>query len=105
MPAVSPEVGGTASDSGGESFTGSVPAPSEVSTDPVTLLQSAALAALLVFLMPFPSQLFNSSLETHEDEVRRWFRLDRQPAVAGSIGAFWASWPGVALFTFLAALL
>ena len=44
-------------------FAASVPAPAEVSTDPVVLLQSAALAALLVFLMPFPSQLFNSTLE------------------------------------------
>jgi hypothetical protein len=71
----------------------------------VVLLQSAALAALLVFLMPFPSQLFNSTLENHEDEVRRWFRLDRIGAVAGGIGAFWTSWPGVGLFTLLAALL
>ena len=103
-PVIIPD-GGAASGSGGESFTGSVPTPSEVSTDPVVLLQSAALAALLVFLMPFPSQLFNSTLDTHEDEVRRWFRLDRIGAVAGGIGAFWASWPGVALFTLLAALL
>jgi hypothetical protein len=86
-------------------FAASVPAPGQVSTDPIVLLQSAALAALLVFLMPFPSQLFNSTLETHEDEVKRWLRLDRLGGVAGGIGAFWASWPGVALFTLLAALL
>jgi hypothetical protein len=86
-------------------FAASVPAPTEISTDPVVLLQSAALAALLVFLMPFPSQLFNSTLETHEDEVRRWLRLDRIGAVVGGIGAFWASWPGVILFTVLASLL
>ncbi|MCV0402523.1 MAG: hypothetical protein K5924_02305 [Chloroflexi bacterium] len=86
-------------------FADAVPAVSEISTDPIVLLQSALLAALLVFLMPFPSQLFNSTLETHEDEVRRWFRLDRLGVVAGGIGAFWASWPGVAIFTLLAALL
>jgi hypothetical protein len=84
---------------------GSIPAPTQVSTDPIVLLQSVALAALVVFLMPFPSQLFNSTLETHEDEVRRWLRLDRIGAVVGGIGAFWASWPGVVLFTLLAALL
>lgn len=90
---------------GGLEFSRSVPTVADVSTDPIVVLQSAALAALLVFLMPFPSQLFNSTLETHEDEVRRWFRLDRIGSVAGGIGPFWASWPGVALFTLLAAVL
>ena len=86
-------------------FAASVPKPGEVSTDPIVLLQSAALAALLVFLMPFPSQLFNSTLEAHENEVRRWLRLDRIGSAVGGIGAFWASWPGVAMFTLLAAVL
>ena len=87
------------------SFVEAIPTPGEMATDPLVLLQSAALAALLVFLMPFPSQLFNSTLEAHEDEVRRWFRLDRLGPVAAGIGAFWASWPGVAAFTVVAALL
>ncbi|MBA4171039.1 MAG: hypothetical protein H0X68_11620, partial [Chloroflexi bacterium] len=87
------------------SFAGSVPTIDDVSADPIVLLQSAALAVLLVFLMPFPSQLFNSTLETHEHEVRRWLRLDRLGAAIGGIGAFWASWPGVALFTLLATTL
>ncbi len=86
-------------------FAASLPTPAEISTDPIVLVQSAALAALLVFLMPFPSQLFNSTLETHEAEVRRWLRLDRVGAVVGGIGAFWVSWPGVIAFTLLAALL
>jgi len=82
-----------------------VPTVAKVSTDPIVVLQSAALPALLVFLMPFPSQLFNSTLESHEDEVRRWLRLDRIGSAIGGIGAFWALWPGVALFTLLAAVL
>ncbi len=86
-------------------FADAVAAPAEVSTDPIVVLQSAALAALLVFLMPFPGQLFNSTLEAHEDEVRRWFRLDRLGTAIGGIGAFWASWPGVIGFTLLATLL
>ena len=86
-------------------FAASVPEPAEISTDPIVVLQSAALAALLVFLMPFPSQLFNSTLETHEDEVRRWLRLDRIGSAVAGIGAFWASWPGVIAFTLLAAVL
>lgn len=89
----------------GQPFGRSVPELSEVSVDPAVVLQSAALALLLVFLMPFPSQLFNSTLETHEDEVRRWLRLDRIGRVATGIGALWASWVGVAVFTLLAALL
>ena len=103
-PAAAP-ADGPVGDAGGSAFAASVAAPAEVSTDPIVLLQSAALAALLVFLMPFPSQLFNSTLENHEDEVRRWLRLDRLGAVSGGIGAFWGSWPGVAVFTLLAALL
>ena len=90
---------------GHRTFAASVPKPAEVSVDPAVLLQSAALAALLVFLMPFPSQLFNSTLEAHEGEVRRWLRLDRIGSAVGKLGAFWGSWPGVAIFTLLAALL
>jgi hypothetical protein len=100
-----PPTGPAGDGAGAPSFARSVPSPARVSTDPIVVLQSAALAALLVFLMPFPSQLFNSTLEEHEDEVRRWLRLDRLGAAARGVGAFWASWPGVALFTLLAALL
>lgn len=102
-PAPAPPVEGPTSTK--PSFGDSVPTMGEVSADPIVLLQSAALAVLLVFLMPFPGQLFNSTLEAHEDEVRRWIRLDRIGSAIGSIGAFWASWPGVALFTLLAAVL
>ena len=86
-------------------FADAVATVAEVSADPIVLLQSAALAALLVFLMPFPSQLFNSTLEAHEEEVRHWLRLDRIGSAVGKLGAFWGSWPGVAIFTLLAALL
>ena len=80
-----PTGGGSAvDDESGMPFAASVPSPGEVSTDPMVLLQSAPLAALLVFLMPFPSQLFNSTLEAHEDEVRRWLRLDRLGASAAA---------------------
>ena len=86
-------------------FAAAVARPDQVSTDPLVLLQSAGLAALLVFLMPFPSQLFNSTLEAHEAEVRHWLRLDRIGSAVGRLGAFWGSWPGVAIFTLLAAVL
>lgn len=86
-------------------FVDAIPAPAAVSTDPIVLGQSALLALMVVLLMPFPAQLFNSTLETHEDEVRRWLRLDRLGALAAGAGRFWASWPGVATFTVLAAAL
>jgi MFS family permease len=109
-PTPGPTVGapiapGPADAGGGEPFAESIPTAAEVSTDPIVIMQSALLAALLVLLMPFPSQLFNSTLENHEDEVRRWFRLDRLGGTAASVGAFWASWPGVIVFTLIAALL
>lgn len=84
-------------------FAESVPTLSEVSTEPIALLQSGLLAALVVFLMPFPGQLFNSTLEAHEDEVKRWFRIDRLGSAARGLGAFWASWPGVVTFTLVTA--
>ncbi len=86
-------------------FGESVATVDEVSTDPIVLLQSAALALLVVLLMPFPGQLFNSTLEAHEDEVRRWFRLDRIGSAVGRSAGFWTTRPGVATFVVLATLL
>ena len=86
-------------------FAATIPAPTEVSSDPMVLLQSALLAALLVLLMPFPSQLFNSTLETHEDEVRRWFRLDRLRRRHDSGATSPLRWLGVAAFILVGALL
>lgn len=55
-------------------FIDSVVAPSQLSLDPTFLLQSGILAALILILLPFPSQLFNSTLEQNWDEIRGWFR-------------------------------
>jgi hypothetical protein len=62
-----------------ESFTNSVPDPTQISLDPVVIAQSVAVAAGVIFLVPFPSALFNSTLEENYDEVmagihrvRRW---------------------------------
>jgi hypothetical protein len=90
---------------GGVAFANSVPSPAHVSTDPVVLGQSALLAALVILLMPFPGQLFNSTLETHEDEVRRWLRLDRWGGLGRAAGSFWQSPAGVVAFTLVAAAL
>lgn len=101
-----PPSGAPSSGAAGEApFADSVATPARVSRDPLVLLESAGLAAAIVLLMPFPGQLFNSTLEEHEDEVRRWLRLDRGRGAASRIGAFWASWPGIAIFAAAAALL
>jgi hypothetical protein len=74
-----------------------------VSSEPLIIAQSLALAGLLVLLMPFPAQLFNSTMETHYRTVRRWFRVDRIQAAAGRFGEFWDSLIGILLFVLLGA--
>ena len=58
---------------GRSAFPAALPAAHEVSTQPGTLLVNAALALLLMLLVTFPAELFNSTLEEHYDEVRGWF--------------------------------
>lgn len=106
IPEPSPASGGDAgSDIRPGDFVRSVPPPSMVSADPLVLAQSLALAGLLVLLMPFPAQLFNSTLETHYTTVRRWLRLDALQAAAGRFGGFWDRFIGILLFVLLAAVI
>lgn len=75
------------------SFAGSIPGPGDISFDPLVLASSAALAAGVVFVVPFPSALFNSTLEQHYDEVTGWARRvsGRIGRVVGALGAWtWA---------------
>lgn len=70
----------------------SVPSPTAISLDPVVIAQSAAIAAGVVALVPFPSALFNSTLEQHCDEVVAPF-LRVQAVLArffAPIGNLWA---------------
>ncbi len=83
-------------------FAASVAGPGQVSTDVAILAESAALALLIVLLMPFPAQLFNSTLEAHYDEVRGWFPRFSLPFGRGD---FWKSPIGVGLFLAASALL
>ncbi len=59
----------------------SVPGPPEVSLDPVVLATSAAIAAGVVLVVPFPAALFNSTLEEHYAEVMAFVRRLRDLAV------------------------
>jgi len=80
----------------------SIASPADVSTDLGIVAQSALLALAIVLLMPFPAQLFNSTLENHYDEVRGWFPRFRLP---GGGGSFWRSRAGVAAFVAISAVL
>ena len=51
------------------SFTQSVPDPTQINLDPIVVAQSVAVAAGVILLVPFPSALFNSTLEDNYDEV------------------------------------
>jgi len=54
-------------------FAASVPGPLQVTLEPAVLVQGAALTLLVILVMPFPSDLFNSTLEANYAEVRGWF--------------------------------
>ena len=93
--------GGSNIEPGG--FVRSVPPPSQVSSEPLVIAESLALAGLIVLLMPFPAQLFNSTLEAHYATVRRWFRLDKLQAATGRVSGFWDSLVGILVFVLLSA--
>jgi hypothetical protein len=119
-------VGGSAD----EPLRRSVPGPGNISLDPVVVVQSAAIAAGVIALVPFPSALFNSTLEAHYDEivrpilrvraavgplfapisvmlagVRRLRTRRGTNPVAGDPAPFFATPAGIVLFILLSALL
>jgi hypothetical protein len=70
---------GAAPVSGG-SLVDSVPDPTRITLDPVVVAQSVAITAGVILLVPFPSALFNNTLEENYAEVmggmtriRAWF--------------------------------
>lgn len=53
----------------GQSLRSSVPDPTRITLDPVVVAQSVAITAGVILLVPFPSALFNSTLEHNYTEV------------------------------------
>ena len=51
-------------------FIDSVLSPAQLSLDPLFLTQAGILTLLILVLLPFPSQLFNSTLEENYDQIR-----------------------------------
>jgi hypothetical protein len=69
-----------------QSFTQSVPDPTRISLDPVVVASSIAITAGVIVLVPFPSALFNSTLEENYEEVMAGIRR-----VRSWLGRKWAS--------------
>ena len=99
---------------GKSAFVDSLVAPAQLSLDSVAVAQAGILTLLILVLLPFPSQLFNSTLEQNSESIRRglsripligWFA---RPAAAGSAQAaprVWRRRFGVLLVVLLAGLL
>jgi hypothetical protein len=84
----------------GLGFATSVAAPSEVRFDAVSLSASALLAVLLLLLIAFPGELFNSTVESNYEEIAGWLRRARIRGLA----AVWRGPIGVILLLGLGAL-
>jgi hypothetical protein len=96
-------------------FVDAVAGPAQVSLDPAILIQSVALTLLVVVLLPFPSELFNRTLEENIEEIRAAIRRvpllgrlvqegrGKDPAGPGAGGA--ARLLGIAAFVLVAGLL
>jgi parallel beta-helix repeat protein len=59
-------------------FLTAIPQPRHVSTGAADLATSAIVAAGLLLLLAFPSQLFNATFTENYDEIRGWFGLPRR---------------------------
>jgi hypothetical protein len=55
-----------------QQFKDSVPDPTRITLDPIVVAQTVAITAGVIVLVPFPSALFNSTLEDNYDEVMAW---------------------------------
>jgi hypothetical protein len=87
---------------GGESLVSSVPSITDLNLDPIVVATSLAVTAGVVFLVPFPAEIFNNTLAKHHDEIRRWFRRRRQDNEARR---FWDRPAGLLVFVVVSALL
>lgn len=52
-----------------------IPTVKDISKSGKVVLVNLILVAILMLLITFPAELFNSTLKEHYDEVRGWFRL------------------------------
>lgn len=81
-------VGGSPTSGAGGSFRDSV--PTQITLDPIVVAQSVAITAGVIVLVPFPSALFNNTLEENYAEVMGW--LTRLRAALGRLWMRVVSW-------------
>lgn len=62
----------------GSGLVDSVPSPASINLDPVVIITSLALTAGMLFLVPFPAEIFNNTLVEHHDQIRTWFRRRKE---------------------------
>jgi magnesium-transporting ATPase (P-type) len=80
----------------------SVPSITDLNLDPIVVATSLAVTAGVVFLVPFPAEMFNNTLVNHHEEIRRWFRRRRENNEARR---FWDRPAGLVVFVVISALL
>jgi hypothetical protein len=81
-------------DEGKSPFVDSVLSPTQLSLDPLFAAQSLILTLLILLLLPFPSQLFNSTLSENESDIRA--ALGRVPGVRRFVRPTSEDLPGAA---------
>ncbi|HJU81566.1 MAG TPA: FGLLP motif-containing membrane protein, partial [Acidimicrobiia bacterium] len=69
--------------------------------DPLVVAASVALTAGMLFLIPFPAEIFNNTLAEHHDQIRAWFRRRRERPPS----TFWERPGGVVLALLVITLL
>lgn len=57
-------------------FVKSVPSPQDLKFNTERIITALLVAALLILLIIFPADLFNSTLQANYDEIIGWFKLD-----------------------------
>jgi hypothetical protein len=113
-PSIDAALGATAGTLGHSAFVDSLVAPAKLALDSQFLIQAGILTLLILALLPFPSQLFNSTLEQNYESIKGGFR--RVPIVGRFVGQVaaeagpaaphpWRRRFGVLLFVLLAGLL
>lgn len=79
----------------------SVPSPADINLDPLVIAASVVLTAGMLFLVPFPAEIFNNTLVEHHDRIKGWFRRRDQANAPG----LWSRWWVIALAVVAMALL